>query len=124
MIQALDDVDHVKHTFSALRKRIFSFTNRVKISSTGLRLRLIRTYVLSGFYGLEFIQKIPKAYVSRYYYLISILLRKPTSTLQSTIEKHKWLNLAYILSDASARLKNLYSPLKQSPITSNAQDGR
>ena len=124
MNQALDDVDHVKHSLTALRKRIFNFTNRVKISSTSLRLRLIRTYVLSGFYGIEFINKIPKASVARYYYLISILMRKPTRTLESTIDKNPWLDLGHILSDAATRRQNLHSPLQNSPITTNAQGDR
>ena len=124
MNQAIDDVDHVKHTMSSLRKRIFGFTNRVKIGSASLRLRLIRTYVLSGFYGIEFIQKIPKSTVARYYYLLSILLRKPTKTLESTIQKNPWLNLQHILLSAAERRKNLYSPLNDSPNSNNAQGGR
>ena len=122
--QALDDVDHVKHTMSSLRKRIFAFTNRVKTGSASLRLRLIRTYVLSGFYGIEFINKIPKSTVARYYYLISILLRKPTNTLQSIIEKNPWLNLQNILLCAAQRLQNLHSPLKNAPTSIEAQGGR
>ena len=125
MNQALDDVDHVKHTISSLRKRIFGFTNRVKIGSASLRLRLVRTYVLSGFYGIEFIQKISKATVARYYYLISILLRKPTTTLESTIEKNPWLDLQKILLSATQRRENIHSPLEKSPIPSTeAQGGR
>ena len=122
--QSLDDSDHLRHTLSSLRKRIFNFTNRIKISSTSVRLRLIRTYVLSGFYGLEFIQKIPKNQVARYYYLLSILLRTPTKTVQNFLEKNPWLDLKNILEDASARRQLLPSPLKDAPISGYARGGR
>ena len=91
-----------------------SFRSKVRVKGKKLKLKLAQTYIVSGLFGLEFVDHIPSNKFDRFKYYLSTFFGIKYRHFENYARNVPWLDLNSVLNIAQNRRKQLPSPLRDS----------
>ena len=103
------DKKHLKEIFSKFRKKALNMRRYLKGCDDKQRVYLIKSFLLSTLYGLEFTPNLNDHFKNRYNYIMSIAFGIETSKINQKYEKFPELRIEQIMVKTRRRHENIKS---------------